>query len=469
MVLQRDKPIRIFGSAQANDRITIAIGELKESVESDAEGRWNVTFEPIALGTEASNILVKNITSGEQLEVKDVLLGDVWVLGGQSNMEFEISKVYKGDIEIISAHFPQIRLLMVPAGAAPDQKTNFEPINEFNNFYKVHEWKGRWDACSPKTVRQFSAIGTIFGQRLHRAGQIPIGLIDASRGGTTVEMWTSRSSLEKIRPQLYNKMFQTMIRDWRAVFLDKDLPFGIIGFSAGGEPQTCANFEARMVDAAPYIREAQCRAALEMKNVAYVASWDQQMNWYHPFKKVALGERIARWALAQTLVLHAPWESARVLKYEVVGQAIVLTFDQEVITHEGRDFEGFAIASEDRHFYPAAAKWVLKGKDDRGRDQFDRNRLTVSHPLVPNPVAVRHAWARNPLGNGVSNERRVRILPIPGFRTDSWDYPENPLVPHNDPGMGAHRKRMKQLRQRAETWAKERIERYGASASTSVK
>lgn len=551
MVLQRDKPVRIFGNAQANDKITVAIGELDGSAQTDASGRWSVAFDPIPLGTEIPHILVKNSTSGEEHQVNDVLLGDVWVLGGQSNMEFEISKVYEGDVEILSAHFPQIRLLTVPAAAGPDKLTEFEPINQFNNFYSVHEWKGRWDACSPETVRQFSAIGYVFGQRLHRAGQVPIGLIDASRGGTTVETWTSRSSLEKIpgaaklvslwdqraaefdpeadlveqlknwerhaesqrakgkkprpkptvrpgpaldqnrpancynqmltvldglavrgaiwhqgynnalgdaRPQLFHEIFQTMIRDWRAVFQDEDLPFGIIGFSAGGEPQSLDNFEAQMVDASPYIREAQYRAAQEMENVAYVASWDQQMNWYHPFKKVALGERMARWAMAEALGLKVPWGSARCLSHKVVGQEMVLTFDQKIITHDGRDFEGFAIAGEDRRFYPAAANWVITGKDDRGRDQQDRTRLKVSHPLVPKPVAVRHAWARNPLGNGVSGEHRLRTLPIPAFRTDAWPYLEAPLVQNNDRAMGEHRKQVRALRQQAEAWAKERTE-----------
>jgi sialate O-acetylesterase len=550
MVLQRDKPVRIFGFARANDEIAVAIGDLSGKTEAGADGRWSVEFAPIPLGTPISDIQVKNISSDELVKVDDVLLGDVWVLGGQSNMEFELKKVYDGDLEMLSAHFPQVRILTIPKGAAPDEATNFESLNEFNSWSNYHEWKGRWDACTPETVANFSATGYVFGRRLHQASQIPIGLIDASRGGTTVETWTSRDSLEKIpdaaklvglwdqrsaefdpeadlaqqienwekhaeaqrkqgkdprpkptelrpgpaldmnrpgncynsmlavidglavrgaiwnqgynnalgdaRPRLYGEVFQTMICDWRSAFRDEELPFGIVGFSAGGEPQTLDNFETRMIDAAPYIREAQFRAAREMKNVGYVASWDQQMNWYHPFKKVELGERMARWALAITLGHRITWQAPANVKQDIVDGAIVVTFDRDVKTHDGRDFEGFAIAGEDRHFYPTAGKRFVKGKDDRGRDQFDNKRVTVSHPLVPNPVAVRYAWARNPLGNGVSGEHHGSTLAIPGFRTDSWNYPEAPVVPQNDPVLGKLKSEINSLRQQAEKWAQER-------------
>ncbi len=550
MVLQRDKPIRVFGFAKSEDEISVTIGDRAGHGTTAADGRWSVKFEPVAIGTDIPHILVRNVTTGEETKVNDLLIGDVWILGGQSNMEHEIASVQDGDLEVLSAHYPNIRLLTIPRGAGPEKLTNFEPLDEFNSWTNSSEWKGRWEACTPDTVRKFSAIGYVFGRRLHQAGRIPIGLIDASRGGTTVEAWASRDSLEEMpdaaklvalwdqraaefdpaadlaqqvknwerhaeeqrkqgkeprpkpsqprpgpaadqnrpsncynhmlavldglavrgaiwnqgynnalgdaRPRLYGDMFQTMIRDWRAVFRDEALPFGIVGFTAGGRPQTRDNFEVRMIDAAPYIREAQFRAAREMKNVAYVASWDQQMAWYHPFKKVELGERMARWAMATTLGLRVPWESAVGEKQEIVDGQIVLTFDREVKTHDGRDFEGFAIAGEDRRFYPTEGKWFVKGKDERGRDQIDRRRVTVSHPLVPNPVAVRYAWARNPLGNGVNWEHHGRTIPIPGFRTDTWDYPEAPLVPRNDPAMSELRVKLSELRRQAETWAIDR-------------
>jgi sialate O-acetylesterase len=550
MVLQRDKPIRIFGFAPSGHVLTVTMGDHTGSSTANDDGRWWVTLDPMASGAKPHQIRIKDASSGETVMINEVLLGDVWILGGQSNMEHAIHSVQDGDLEVLSAHYPQVRLLTIPQGAGPEKRTYFEPLDEFNSWNGVSEWKGRWEACTPESVRQFSAIGYVFGRRLHQVGQIPVGLIDTSRGGTTVEAWTSRASLEKIedgaqlvtlwdqrasafdpaddlkqqmknwerhaeqqrkqgkeprpkpttprqgpafdqnrpancynqmllpleglairgviwnqgynnalgdaRPRLYNEVFQTMIRDWRAVFRDEALPFGIVGLTAGGRAQTRDHFEIRMVDPAPYIREAQFRAAREMQHVAYVASWDQQMAWYHPFKKVELGERMARWAITSTLGIQVPWKSPVCMKQERVGKKIVMTFDREVKTHDGRDFEGFAIAGEDRRFYPADGKWLITGKDDRGREQIDRRRVTVSHPLVSHPVAVRYAWARNPLGNGVLWEHHGRTIPIPGFRTDTWDYPEAPLVPSGHPSMNAHRLEVKRQREQAEAWARDR-------------
>jgi sialate O-acetylesterase len=550
MVLQRDKPIRIFGFAKPNDVVSVSIGkQTKREGKASQEGKWSIEFDPIAIGQDVSTITVLNQTSNEQVQIQDVLLGDVWVMGGQSNMEFDLYKVYDGDLEVVSAHFPQIRLLTIPADAGPEKRMTFQALDEFNDWTGESEWKGRWDACTPKTARMFSAIGYVFGRRLHQAGQIPIGLIDASRGGTTVETWTSRESLQKIpdgnklvsfwdkqvadfdpdadlakqmqnwerhaaeqrkigreprpkpqkrpgpaldqnrpancfnrmlavmdglavrgvvwhqgynnalgdaRPRLYADALQAMIGDWRTVFRDENLPFGIVSFSSGGEPQTRDNFEVRMIDPSAYIREAQFRAARELKHVSYVAAWDEQMNWYHPFKKIALAERIARWAMAETLKLDITWKPASLVSHEILENQIVLTFDVEVKPHDSRDFEGFAIAGEDRHFYPAYARHWIKGKDPQGKEQSDLKRIVVSHPLVPKPVAVRHAWARNPLGNATSGESRIRIHPVPGFRTDTWDFPEAPIVPNDDPKTAEHRRILAEMRRQAENWAKDR-------------
>ena len=124
-----------------------------------------------------------------------MLVGDVWVLGGQSNMEDVLESVYHGDVEVASANHPAIRLLTIPVNAGPKPLAEFPRINEYNAWTRHHEQKGSWFVCSPETVRRFSAIGYIFGRRLHLASRVPIGLIDASRGGTMVEAWTSRETL----------------------------------------------------------------------------------------------------------------------------------------------------------------------------------------------------------------------------------------------------------------------------------
>ena len=105
------------------------------------------------------------------------------------------------------------------------------------------------------------------------------------------------NALGDARPKLYARVFKAMIADWRRAFRNEALPFGIVALTAGGEPQTTENFEQRMVDAGPYIREAQAKAWQALDNVGFAPAHDQQVPWYHPHKKFELGERIARWAL----------------------------------------------------------------------------------------------------------------------------------------------------------------------------
>ena len=113
-------------------------------------------------------------------------------------MEDALESIYHGDTEVISANFPSIRLMTVPQKAANEIQHDIERINEFNAWENRYELKGHWQICTPKSVARFSAIGYIFGRRLHLVSGFPIGLIDASVGGTTVEAWTSRNKLKNV-------------------------------------------------------------------------------------------------------------------------------------------------------------------------------------------------------------------------------------------------------------------------------
>ena len=123
-------------------------------------------------------------------------------------MEDDISYVYHGDMEVSSANHPMIRLMTIPQQASPTAFTDMERLNEFNSWTRRHEKKGSWSQCTPKSVERFSAIGYIFGKRLHLVSGVPIGLIDNSWGGTTIEAWTSRETLKEI-PEA-----RGLLQDW---------------------------------------------------------------------------------------------------------------------------------------------------------------------------------------------------------------------------------------------------------------
>jgi sialate O-acetylesterase len=124
------------------------------------------------------------------LTLENILVGDLWLLGGQSNMEFEITKVDEGDLEVVSANFPAIRLITIPQLNGPDAKSDFPRHYQWNDFFSQHYRQGYWDVCSPETVRDMSGIGYVFARRLHMAARVPIGIVDTSRGGTCLETWT---------------------------------------------------------------------------------------------------------------------------------------------------------------------------------------------------------------------------------------------------------------------------------------
>jgi len=478
----------------------------------------------------------------DTIEYENVLVGDLWICGGQSNMELSLGWIYHSDVELASANFPGVRLMTLPEGATPTLQKNFSREDTGEG-----EKKGVWCVCSPGSlpVRHFSAIGYIFGRRLHMASRIPIGLIDTSVGGTVVEACASREALESVgdaapllkdwdekiaawdakkdlarrleewkkrnerlkaegknpwkkpaggfdllpgpaydrnnpsasynamvgvfagfavkgaiwnqgyqnagfnaRPALYTKTFQAMIRDWRRTFRDDKMPFGIVEFGGGAEPQTMDNFELRMVDAAPYIREAQFQAYKDLEGIGWACAYDQQVNFFHPFRKLMLGERIARWALATQYGVKLGHEPAICTNSEIAGDRIILTFDRGVKVDDGRPIEGMAIAGADKLFYPAQARRVVIGKDSRNQDVVDCMRVEVWCEHVPEPKAVRYAWARNPLGNLVNSEHLERVLPVPSFRTDKWGWEDAPCGSGSDAiARGRYAKAMGQARQ----------------------
>jgi len=540
MVLQRDKAVKIWGTAAPMEKIKIEFsGQIKSAVTNN-QGEWSLYLDAMAASTVPKDMNVKGKSSS--VKFTNILVGDVWILGGQSNMEFDLARIFHGDVEILSANFPNIRLMTIPSSANLKPQKDFKRINEYDSWYDRYDKKGYWFICSPETVPTFSGLGYIFGRRLYLASKVPIGLIDASLGGTTIEAWISPETLAKMpennpllkqwndkvaaydpdenlktliknweknsaarikegseptpkpvvtspspaldrnfpgssytgmisvvaglsakgvvfhqgynnaledsRPQQYALNFKAMIADWRNCFNDKDLPFGIIEFSAGGEPQTIGNYELRMMDPSPYIREGQFRAFKDLPNTGFVCAYDQQVNWYHPQKKVELGERIARWALSTQYGFKLGWEPAVCTGFEQLKDKFILTFNKEVKSSDDRPIEGFSIAGSDRHFFPAKAIYV-KTQNEKGKLVDDKKRIEVSNLLAVDPVAVRYAWARNPLGNLINADDR--IMPVPLFRTDNWHYPEAPFSSNE---YAKHRNNLKILQKQAEEWAR---------------
>ena len=208
MILQRDKPIEIWGWAKPGEVVRVLFAGKSKEAKAGKDREWKVTLPAMTANADPQTLNIKG--KDQNLTLENVLIGDVWVLGGQSNMEEPLNNVENGKLEIVSANYPGIRILTVPAQNGPETKKGFARLHEWSSWSNRHFRKGDWDVCSPEIARELSAIGYVFARRLHMAAQVPIGVIDASRGGTTVETWTPTSVLKKIE----TKEVKGLLAEW---------------------------------------------------------------------------------------------------------------------------------------------------------------------------------------------------------------------------------------------------------------
>ncbi|MDP4209258.1 MAG: sialate O-acetylesterase [Bacteroidota bacterium] len=183
MILQRDKPVNVWGWASKGEKITVSFNGQELSTRADAQGNWRVVLKPMTFGGPFEMSVRGKLGSKV---FKNVLIGDVWVCSGQSNMEFPVNgwtHVLNHEKEIASANYPNIRLFSV------EKNTSHQAQKDFKG--------GNWQVCSPATISPFSAVGYFFGRKLNIDLKIPIGLINTTWGGTNIETWTSWESISK--------------------------------------------------------------------------------------------------------------------------------------------------------------------------------------------------------------------------------------------------------------------------------
>lgn len=181
MVIQRNLDVKVWGKADPNEKVTLRFNgqELKTIV--DANGKWSVVLKPMKASADP---LTMTIRGKNEIVLENILIGDVWVCSGQSNMGMKVSETTNAKKEISEANYPNIRLFMVP------NKVSTTPLESIEN--------ASWKICTPETIKHFSAAGYYFGRDLHKEINIPIGLIHTSWGGTCVETWTSKESITKL-------------------------------------------------------------------------------------------------------------------------------------------------------------------------------------------------------------------------------------------------------------------------------
>ena len=176
MLLQRDMPVRIFGKAAPAESVSVSFRGQNVQATTDALGRWEVWLAPMKPGAAAE----MTIEGANKIKVSDVLVGDVWLGSGQSNMQWAVRQTNNADQEIASAKFPEIRLFYVP------RKPSGVPVDDV---------EAKWLVCSPETIQDFSAVLFYFGRQFHQDLKVPMGLIHTSWGGTPIASWISGPTL----------------------------------------------------------------------------------------------------------------------------------------------------------------------------------------------------------------------------------------------------------------------------------
>jgi len=193
LVFQQGKPVAVWGMAAADEDVTVNFAGQTKVTQADLDGKWRITLDPMPANATPAEM---TLSGKNTLTLKDILVGEVWICSGQSNMQWTVSQSANAEQEIAAANFPQIRMFSV------ERMTALEPAADV---------KGSWKQANPANTGSFSAVAYFFGRHLHQVLKVPVGLINTSWGGTRVEAWTSRESLKE-RP-----CAAQMLSDWDGI------------------------------------------------------------------------------------------------------------------------------------------------------------------------------------------------------------------------------------------------------------
>jgi len=466
MLLQRDAPVRIFGTAAAGEAVTVGFRGQTAQSNADPLGRWEVWLTPMKPAAPSE----MTIKGNNSLTVSDVLVGDVWVGSGQSNMQWEVRQTNDAEQEIAGANNAEIRLFFVP------RKTSNVPVNDV---------EGKWVVCTPETVRNFSAVMYYFGRQLNRELKVPMGLIHTSWGGTPIAAWISGPALSaNARLMPFNTFwadiiakypdnqaqYEQRLKKWEDGGKSGARPGAPMGPGNPHEPSTLYNGmlapivkytikgalwyqgeteagrgqghiygEAMMtlvqdwrrafgqgdfpffwVQLANFgnasknghwmkVQEGQMKAlALRGTGMAVINEIGEDKD-IHPKNKQDVGKRLA---LVARHVAYGEngfvWSSPIYRQTTREGNALRVWFQHAgtgLKTRGGSPAKGFMIAGADGVYVPAAAR-------------IDGATVVVSSAQVPHPRAVRYAWENNPADANLVNSEG---LPASLFRSDDHD------------------------------------------------
>ncbi len=451
MVIQQQTDVRLWGWASAGKLVKVSTSWSRDvqSVKAGKDGKWLVKVKSPKASYEPLSI---TFDDGEPLTINGVLSGEVWVCAGQSNMEMPVKGFWQCPVEgynqwvLESAQHKAVHSVKIPSimRTEPQEDAQCE-----------------WRVCGPQTVSDFSATGYFFARVMHQALDIPIGLIEANKGGSRVESWLTKENLQKntsdptdsaaiaakwpmdyhrsllwgngtFNPILnytvkgilfyqgcsnvgdpgdqYSQRLKLLVEQWRQQFGLGEIPFYFVQIA----PYENGDVNG---DWGPKLREQQFKAAQIIPNSSIVCTNDlvypYEFSQIHPTQKQQVGERLAWTALNRDYGFsEVLYKSSSYKDMKIDGDVVYIHLQDNY--HSDAPFEdirGFELAGEDRVFHPARAQHFWR----QGGGYWDE-AIKLTCPEVPNPVAVRYCFRNFQLGNVVNGAN----LPLFPFRTDNW-------------------------------------------------
>ena len=524
MVLQQKQANPIWGWDTPGTEVTVKFAGQTKTAKANDQGKWTVKLDSVPANAKPATLSIQGTTAKE---LKNVLVGEVWICSGQSNMGFTVDRTWTADLDTAQAKYPLIRLISVPQVGTQEIQDDFQ---------------GQWEECSPATVGSFSAVGYHYGRVLHEMLGVPVGLIDNAWGGSAAEAWVKRDLLEKdarfkdiierwqktestftqedfdkqvaahqakaeawavarkeaikagkplppplsrppqnpmkgqhrpgnlyagvlhptigygikgviwyqgesnsSRAKEYRDLFPFMIQHWRNEWKQGDFPFYWVQL-ADFKAYVTAPGDSEWAE----LREAQTLTMSKLRNTGECVITDLgEANDIHPKNKRDVAERLARWALVKDYGFKLPYRSPTFKDVKFEDGKALLTFDHAesgLRVVDVDEVRGFAICGEDRQWVAADAVILPDNKQSPRTPRG--NQIAVSSKQVAKPVAVRFAWADNPVANVYSAEG----LPVNPFRTDDFPMITDPANPNSSAAQAA--KRMEELRLRSEATKK---------------
>jgi len=431
MVLQQNSKVAIWGWSDPDETVKIVTSwNSKDTIKAKADNssKWSTTIKTIGAGGPYSI----RILGSSKVELKNVMLGEVWICSGQSNMEWSVNaKIINGEEEAAKATNPDIRIFHI-------QKIGAQ--------YPQENCNATWAVCSPETMRSTSAIGYFFAREIQQKLNVPVGIIVSAWGGTPAEVWIEKSRIENnatlnnhkynekfdwwpgqpgvlynsmIAPvipygiagaiwyqgesncgnyQIYSSLMKTLIENWRSDF-KKDFPFYLVQIA----PYTYGD-----KGTSEFLREQQELITKTVPNTGMIVISDlvDNIKDIHPRNKVDVGKRLANYALAETYKQNVgAYKSPAFQSMLAEKDKLRLSFSNLLtgLKSTGKTPAQFQIAGEDRNFVPATAK-------------IEGSTIVLSSKLLKTPVAVRFCFDDTTMPDVFSTEG----LPLAPFRTDKW-------------------------------------------------